>query len=78
MKLTYFADEHRFFLLQKQTKKPFFCTMIFIGSTGGIITPAVVGVVAEHAGIQMGMGVVVIVTVLLLATILLTLKVSDD
>lgn len=53
-------------------------TMIFIGSTGGIITPAVVGVVAEHAGIQMGMGVVVIVTVLLLATILLTLKVSDD
>lgn len=53
-------------------------TMIFLGSTGGIITPAVVGLVAEHAGIQMGMGVVVIVTVLLLATILLTLKVSDD
>lgn len=53
-------------------------TMIFIGSTGGIITPAVVGMVAERAGIQMGMGVVVIVTALLLATILLTLKVSDD
>jgi fucose permease len=44
--------------------------MILIGSTGGIITPAVVGMVAEKAGIQMGMGVVVLVTVLLLATIL--------
>jgi len=45
-------------------------TMIFTGSTGGIITPALVGMVAEKAGIQMGMGVVVVVTVLLLATIL--------
>ena len=45
-------------------------TMIFTGSTGGIITPAVVGMVAENAGIQVGMGVVVLVTVLLLATIL--------
>ena len=45
-------------------------TMIFIGTTGGIITPAVVGMVAEKAGIQVGMGVVVLVTVLLLATIL--------
>lgn len=45
-------------------------TMIFTGSTGGIITPAVVGMVAEKAGIQMGMGVVVLVTVLLLGTIL--------
>ncbi len=45
-------------------------TMIFTGSTGGIITPAVVGMVAEKAGIQVGMGVVVLVTVLLLATIL--------
>ena len=45
-------------------------TMIFAGSTGGIITPAVVGMVAEKAGIQVGMGVVVAVTVLLLATIL--------
>lgn len=53
-------------------------TMIFLGSTGGIITPAVVGVVAEHAGIQMGMGVVVIVTMLLLATILLIQKISSD
>lgn len=45
-------------------------TMIFTGSTGGIITPAVVGMVAEKAGIQVGMGVVVAVTVLLLGTIL--------
>ena len=45
-------------------------TMIFAGSTGGIITPAVVGMVAEKAGIQVGMGVVVAVTVLLLITIL--------
>lgn len=44
-------------------------TMIFLGSTGGIITPAVVGLVAEHAGIQTGMGVVVAVTLMLLATI---------
>lgn len=45
-------------------------TMIFTGSTGGIITPAVVGLVAEKAGIQVGMGVVVAMTVLLLGTIL--------
>ncbi len=45
-------------------------TMIFTGSAGGIITPQVVGLVAQKAGIQAGMGVVVIVTVLLLATIL--------
>ena len=45
-------------------------TMIFTGSTGGIITPAVVGMVAEKAGIQVGMGVVVAVTILLLVTIL--------
>ncbi len=49
-------------------------TMIFTGSAGGIITPAVVGMVAESAGIQMGMGVVVIVTFLLLGTILMTLR----
>ncbi len=47
-------------------------TMVLVGSTGGIITPAVVGLVAEKAGIQMGMGVVVAVTVLLLATILIS------
>ena len=44
--------------------------MIFIGSAGGIVTPALVGMVAEQAGIRMGMGVVVAVTVLLLITIL--------
>jgi fucose permease len=52
-------------------------TMIFAGSTGGIITPAVVGMVAEKAGIQMGMGVVVAVTVLLLITILVSVCVKD-
>jgi len=52
-------------------------TMIFLGSTGGIITPAVVGMVAEKAGIQMGMGVVVAVTVLLLITILVSVCVKD-
>lgn len=49
-------------------------TMIFIGSTGGIITPAVVGMVAEKAGIHMGMGVVVAVTVFLLITILFSVS----
>jgi fucose permease len=47
-------------------------TMILVGTTGGIITPAVVGMVAEKAGIQMGMGVVVAVTALLLITILIS------
>ena len=53
-------------------------TMIFAGTTGGIITPAVVGMVAEKAGIQMGMGVVVAVTVLLLITILISVCVKDN
>lgn len=44
--------------------------MILIGSMGGVLTPALVGLVAERAGIQAGMGVVVAVTVLLLAAIL--------
>lgn len=47
-------------------------TMIFIGSTGGIITPALVGFVAERAGIHTGMGVVAAVTVLLLLAILVS------
>ena len=47
-------------------------TMIVTGTSGGIITPAVVGMVAQKAGIQMGMGVVVAVTVLLLITILIS------
>ena len=49
-------------------------TMILVGSAGGIITPAAVGMVAENAGIQMGMGVVVAVTVLLLITILISVS----
>lgn len=48
-------------------------TMTLIGSIGGILTPAAVGFVAEQAGIQAGMGVVVLMTVLLFGTILLTL-----
>jgi len=52
-------------------------TMILTGSTGGIITSAVVGMVAEKAGIQMGMGVVVCVTVLLLITILISACIRD-
>ena len=49
-------------------------TMILIGSTGGIITPAVVGLVAEKAGIQTGMGVVVLVTAMLLGAIILSIR----
>ena len=45
-------------------------TMVLVATTGGIVTPAVVGLVAEKAGIRMGMLVVVAVTVLLLAAIL--------
>ena len=52
-------------------------TMILIGTTGGIITPAIVGMVAEKAGIQMGMGVVVAVTVLLLIMILISVCIKD-
>ena len=52
-------------------------TMVLIGTTGGIITPSLVGVVAEKAGIQMGMGVVVAVTVLLLITILFSVFSKD-
>lgn len=47
-------------------------SMVLIGSLGGIITPALVGMVAEQAGIHAGMGVVVCVTVLLLVTIVLS------
>lgn len=48
--------------------------MILAGSAGGIITPATVGFVAERAGIQAGMGVVVAMTVLLLITILFSVS----
>lgn len=53
-------------------------SMVLIGSFGGIITPALVGMVAEKAGIQAGMGVVVIVTVLLLLTILCSVFMKGD
>jgi len=51
-------------------------TMTLIGSAGGIITPAVVGLVADRAGIQTGMGVVVAATVLLLGAIILSVCTS--
>ena len=43
--------------------------MILIGASGGVIAPAAVGFVAERAGIQAGMGLVVALTALLLAMI---------
>ena len=45
--------------------------MIFTGSVGGVVTPFLVGQVAERAGIQAGMGVVAVLTALLLASIVL-------
>ena len=47
--------------------------MILAGSAGGILAPAIVGFVAERAGIQAGMGVVVATTILLLVTILFSI-----
>ena len=52
--------------------------MVLIGSFGGIITPALVGMVAEEAGIHAGMGVVVCVTVLLLITILCSVFMKEE
>lgn len=52
--------------------------MVLIGSFGGIITPALVGMVAEKAGIRAGMGVVVCVTVLLLITILCSVFMKEE
>ena len=46
--------------------------MIFAGSVGGIITPALVGLVAEKRGISAGMGLVAAYTGLLLVSILLS------
>lgn len=46
--------------------------MTLAGSAGGILTPAAVGFVAERAGIQAGMGIVAVMTVLLFATILIS------
>lgn len=47
--------------------------MILAGSAGGIITPTLVGFVAEFAGIQAGMGVVLGTTALLLVTIVFSI-----
>lgn len=46
--------------------------MIFTGSAGGVITPALVGFVAEQAGIRAGMGLIAAYTALLLLSILLS------
>lgn len=46
--------------------------MIFAGSAGGILTPALVGLVAERAGIRAGMGLVAVCTALLLLSIVLS------
>lgn len=46
--------------------------MIFTGSAGGILTPALVGLVAEGAGIRAGMGLVAVFTALLLLSIVLS------
>ena len=51
--------------------------MTLTGVAGGIITPAAVGFVAENAGIQMGMGVVVGATVMLLIMILVSTVISN-
>lgn len=51
--------------------------MTLTGVAGGIITPAAVGFVAENAGIQMGMGVVVGATVMLLIMILVSTVTSN-
>lgn len=46
--------------------------MIFTGSAGGIITPAMVGFVAERAGIRAGMGLILAYTALLLLSVILS------
>ncbi len=46
--------------------------MLLIASAGGILTPALIGVVAENAGIRSGMGVVLADIVLLLVSIFIS------
>lgn len=43
------------------------------GSVGGVITPSLIGLVAEHSGIRAGMGLVALLTGLLLGSILLSI-----
>lgn len=52
--------------------------MNFTGSIGGVITPALVGFIAGRFGIQAGMGLVVLLTGLLLASILLSVWATRD
>ena len=52
--------------------------IMFTGSIGGIITPALVGFVAQQAGISAGMGVVVVCIALLLLSILLSVFTTRD
>lgn len=53
--------------------------MILTGSVGGVVTPALVGFVAEQAGIRAGMGLVAVFTGLLLLSILLSVhSVKND
>ncbi len=47
--------------------------MALTGSIGGILTPAAVGLVAEKAGIHVGMRVVVLMTILLFAIIMVAI-----
>lgn len=50
------------------------CSLIaLIGTVGGVLTPLLVGVVADHADIRLGMAVVAGATVCLLGSILLSL-----
>lgn len=53
--------------------------IIFTGSIGGIITPALVGFVAEQSGIRAGIGVVVVLTFMLVLSIIFSvLSVHSD
>ncbi len=51
--------------------------MIFGGSAGGIITPALVGLVAEKRGISAGMGLVAAYTALMMAVIVVAVCFKD-
>ncbi len=53
-------------------------SMNFLGSIGGVITPALVGFIANQLGIQAGMGLVVALTALLLAAILLSVYATRE
>lgn len=50
--------------------------LMFVSSTGGIVAPAIVGFIAERAGIRAGMGTVAVCAGLLLGSILLSVLLS--